>query len=183
MLSLPLLLVPSPEPNDNGPNAKVKSAYNACKEEWLEKHSQVVQFEPAFFNSVVAAAWRKAASSMQHAITEAFRITGIFPLNHQAENFSGGSMIGKSFDSRAPVEESNFKRPRVVGLARAASFVLLLLLLLLVAEPLPIFRKISYSPHPPTPTPPLVRPRSPSSADKFEIQEDRQRDRNSRLCS
>ena len=67
------------QPNDNGPNAKLKSLYNVAKTTWVLKY-ETTKFSPHHMNSLLVEAWYDFKVSSVNTIRDSFAKTNIPPL-------------------------------------------------------------------------------------------------------
>ena len=67
------------QPNDNGPNIKLKRYYSMAKTKWQRQHG-TMQFTPAHMNSVLVEMWHLFQQKSACIINDAFRKTKLLPL-------------------------------------------------------------------------------------------------------
>ena len=67
------------QPNDNVPNAKLKSLYTVAKSVWIPKYG-TTKFSPHHMNSVLVEAWDAFKMSASNIIRDSFAKTKILPL-------------------------------------------------------------------------------------------------------
>ena len=81
------------QPNDNGPNACVKSCYNDEKSRWDEKYA-TTPFTPPHMNGVLSKAWAVFTTRAAPIIVRSFEKTRICPLKAPVEHkqYAGGAM-------------------------------------------------------------------------------------------
>ena len=68
------------QPNDNGPNSKLKSLYNISKAMWMLKYG-TTRFQPNHMNSVLVEAWTSFKVSSGNIIVDSFAKTHLLPLS------------------------------------------------------------------------------------------------------
>ena len=62
------------QPNDNGPNSKLKALYNISKDKWMLKYG-TTRFQPHHMNSVLVEAWEAFKVSYVNIIVDSFNKT------------------------------------------------------------------------------------------------------------
>ena len=69
------------QPNDNGLNARYKSAYDKAYQEYRQSHSPPCKISRAQMNLIIAAAWKKVTEdpTTPEVIVRAFDKCGIYP--------------------------------------------------------------------------------------------------------
>ena len=81
------------QPNDNGPNACLKSCYDEEMEKWNMEWGTTT-YNPAHMNKVLAATWLKFQLRAPPIIVKAFAKTRLLPLlpPDKDKNLAGGAM-------------------------------------------------------------------------------------------
>ena len=67
------------QPNENGPNSKLRSLYNVAKSAWMLKHG-TKSFSPHHMNSVLVEAWNAFNVSAGNIVRENFAKTNLLHL-------------------------------------------------------------------------------------------------------
>ena len=68
------------QPNDNGPNSKLKSLYNMAKSKWLMEYG-MTKFSPHHMNSFLVEAWDTFKMSAENIINDSYEKTMLLPLS------------------------------------------------------------------------------------------------------
>ena len=68
------------QPNENGPNTKLKALYNILKAKWMLKYG-TTRFQPRHMNSVLVETWEACKVSYVNIIRDSFTKTHILPLS------------------------------------------------------------------------------------------------------
>ena len=68
------------QPNDNGPNSKLKALYNILKAKWMLKYG-TTRFQHHHMNSVLVKAWEAFKVSSDNIIVDIFAKTHLLPLS------------------------------------------------------------------------------------------------------
>ena len=68
------------QPNDNGPNSKLKALYNISKSKWMLKYV-TTRFQPHHMNSFLVEAWEAFKASSGNIIVDSFAKTSLLPLS------------------------------------------------------------------------------------------------------
>ena len=68
------------QPNDNGPNSKLKALYNISKDKWMMKYD-IMRFQPRHMNSVLVETWESFTVSSGNIIRDSFAKTHLLPLS------------------------------------------------------------------------------------------------------
>ena len=68
------------QPNDNGPNSKLKALYNVLKAKWMVKYG-TTRFQPHHMNAVLVEAWGAFKVSSGNIIVDSFAKSHLLPLS------------------------------------------------------------------------------------------------------
>jgi hypothetical protein len=91
------------QPNDNGPNAVLKSCYTYRVDQFVREHPGV-PMNPAFFNEVIKEAWDEFKPTSGPVIAAAFRKCRLHPLAAPTVDNQRGLRMGEMFFGQQPAE-------------------------------------------------------------------------------
>ena len=69
------------QPNDNGPNSKLKALYNISKSKWMLNYG-TTRFQPHHMNSILVETWESFIVSSGKIIKDSFSKNHLLPLAH-----------------------------------------------------------------------------------------------------
>jgi hypothetical protein len=97
----------SDQANDNGPNAKWHACYARAYEHWNQQYGTVTKLNRAFANEILAEAWSLFMRTAAGSVIDAYKKTGLHPLNRAASNHVNGSaMVALPFTTPPPASRA-----------------------------------------------------------------------------